>query len=39
MSSDWASRLFNSATFAVLLNMAALAYNQYAKSGKPGRAY
>jgi hypothetical protein len=39
MNADWASRLFSSTTFAVLLNMAALAYNQYSKAGKPGRAY
>ena len=39
MNSDLVSRLFSSTTFAVLLNMAALAYNQYARSGKPGRSY
>jgi len=39
MNSDLLSRLFSSTTFAVLLNMGALAYNHYARSGKPGRAY
>jgi hypothetical protein len=39
MNPDWISRLFNSATFVVLLNIGALMYNQYAKAGKPGRAY